>query len=174
MIGDCLGSVLAYDALCINSDYFSSDSSTTQIPKEPLFILNESVPITPVSTASGGRSPFSHSIGKTLSKPKSLNLDIKNVFSTQKSSNSEGYYPHSPGVFHEDISDANTDMSADDAIPKSPSIFSHLANGSSSCSVSSVISEKFEFNVSQFFTFGSPLGLVLAHRKLVKNKSKVI
>ncbi|NXL21711.1 PITM3 protein, partial [Setophaga kirtlandii] len=150
LIGDCIGGILGFDAICYNSNtaYESRNSSRrgsiSSIQDNPLLAEDSSL----------GDS-------KHLSKS---NTDISGVLEDEKQrpplprkqSDSSTYECDTITQHHAFLSSIHSSVLKDGAeLPPVDSSFSEVNLG------------RFEFEVSDFFLFGSPLGLVLAMRSTV-------
>ncbi|KAF2975394.1 hypothetical protein EK904_010838 [Melospiza melodia maxima] len=150
LIGDCIGGILGFDAICYNSNtaYESQNSSRrgsiSSIQDNPLSAEDSSL----------GDS-------KHLSKS---NIDISGILEDEKQrpplprkqSDSSTYECDTITQHHAFLSSIHSSVLKDGAeLPPVDSSFSEVNLG------------RFEFEVSDFFLFGSPLGLVLAMRSTV-------
>ncbi|XP_068066915.1 membrane-associated phosphatidylinositol transfer protein 3 isoform X4 [Anomalospiza imberbis] len=150
LIGDCIGGILGFDAICYNSNtaYESRNSSRrgsiSSIQDNPLLAEDSSL----------GDS-------KHLSKS---NIDISGIVEEEeqrpplprKQSDSSTYDCDTITQHHAFLSSIHSSVLKDGAdLPPVDSSLSEVNLG------------RFEFEVSDFFLFGSPLGLVLAMRNTV-------
>ncbi|XP_053851749.1 membrane-associated phosphatidylinositol transfer protein 3 isoform X1 [Vidua macroura] len=150
LIGDCIGGILGFDAICYNSNtaYESRNSSRrgsiSSIQDNPLLAEDSSL----------GDS-------KHLSKS---NIDISGIVEEEKQrpplprkqSDSSTYDCDTITQHHAFLSSIHSSVLKDGAdLPPVDSSLSEVNLG------------RFEFEVSDFFLFGSPLGLVLAMRSTV-------
>ncbi|XP_053817580.1 membrane-associated phosphatidylinositol transfer protein 3 isoform X1 [Vidua chalybeata] len=150
LIGDCIGGILGFDAICYNSNtaYESRNSSRrgsiSSIQDNPLLAEDSSL----------GDS-------KHLSKS---NIDISGIVEEEKQrppmprkqSDSSSYDCDTITQHHAFLSSIHSSVLKDGAdLPPVDSSLSEVNLG------------RFEFEVSDFFLFGSPLGLVLAMRSTV-------
>ncbi|KAF4794185.1 membrane-associated phosphatidylinositol transfer protein 3-like protein [Turdus rufiventris] len=150
LIGDCIGGILGFDAICYNSNttYESQNTSRrgsiSSIQDNPLLAEDSSL----------GDS-------KHLSKS---NIDISGIVEDEKQrpplprkqSDSSTYDCDTITQHHAFLSSIHSSVLKDG--PDLPPVDSSL---------SEVNLGRFEFEVSDFFLFGSPLGLVLAMRSTV-------
>ncbi|CAM9759570.1 unnamed protein product [Bubo scandiacus] len=150
LIGDCIGGILGFDAICSNSNTAdesrnsSRRGSTSSIQDNPLLAEDSSL---------GG--------SKRLSKS---NIDISGIMEDEK--------PRQPLPRKQsDSSTYDCDTITQHHVFLSSIHSSVLKDGADFPPVNSSLSEvnlgRFEFEVSDFFLFGSPLGLVLAMRSTV-------
>ncbi|XP_041281300.1 membrane-associated phosphatidylinositol transfer protein 3 isoform X3 [Onychostruthus taczanowskii] len=150
LIGDCIGGILGFDAICYNSNtaYESRNSSRrgsiSSIQDNPLLAEDSGL----------GDS-------KQLSKS---NIDISGILEDEKQrpplprkqSDSSTYECDTITQHHAFLSSIHSSVLKDGAdLPPVDSSLSEVNLG------------RFEFEVSDFFLFGSPLGLVLAMRSTV-------
>ncbi|XP_071789761.1 membrane-associated phosphatidylinositol transfer protein 1-like isoform X2 [Asterias amurensis] len=187
VVADCMGAILGYDALCRGGTVCNSNTSSPANVSDALSSPSSSVetynPQPPHRCASSSRcmerlgSESLDSSSKRLSLSSSdlqaLQDDVvvrSRSETTPSPSQAERLKQFSSHVFfNKEVSLTNEPMSA-----------TGQASGydwrrTSSCSqASSMISDyihapasRLDFEVMQFFTFGSPLGIVLAHRKLL-------
>ncbi|XP_016158525.1 PREDICTED: membrane-associated phosphatidylinositol transfer protein 3 isoform X3 [Ficedula albicollis] len=148
LIGDCIGGILGFDAICYNSNTAFESRNTSRrgsissIQDNPLLAEDSSL----------GDS-------KQLSKS---NIDILGVMEDgkqrlpRKQSDSSTYDCDTISQHHALLSSIHSSVLKDGAdLPPVDSSLSEVNLG------------RFEFEVSDFFLFGSPLGLVLAMRSTV-------
>uniref|UniRef100_A0A672UXP2 Membrane-associated phosphatidylinositol transfer protein 3 n=1 Tax=Strigops habroptila TaxID=2489341 RepID=A0A672UXP2_STRHB len=150
LIGDCIGGILGFDAICYNSN--TADESRNSSRRGSISSIQDN-PLLAEDSSLGG--------SKRLSKS---NIDISGIMEDEK--------PRQP------LPRKQSDSSTYDCDPITQhhaflsSIHSSvLKDGADFPPVNSSLSEvnlgRFEFEVSDFFLFGSPLGLVLAMRSTV-------
>uniref|UniRef100_A0A8V5GZK6 Membrane-associated phosphatidylinositol transfer protein 3 n=1 Tax=Melopsittacus undulatus TaxID=13146 RepID=A0A8V5GZK6_MELUD len=150
LIGDCIGGILGFDAICYNSN--TADESRNNSRRGSISSIQDN-PLLAEDSSLGD--------SKRLSKS---NIDISGIMEDEK-----------PG---QPLPRKQSDSSTYDCDPITQhhaflsSIHSSvLKDGSDFPPVNSGLSEvnlgRFEFEVSDFFLFGSPLGLVLAMRSTV-------
>ena len=173
IIGDSLGSLLVYDSLCQSNNLPNVDTSSlgsnhrTPSPN-PMAIKNQlqqqqsassSLPVspTPMSNQTNNANPLIN-ISDTVDAPNNLFSLKRTGSSSSKISNSSG-----GGGGGGELSPM-TLLSP----PATPSIPMYLNSAQSS------FDERLDFDVTHFFVLGSPLGLILASRKLSNNTRKRI
>uniref|UniRef100_A0A8C5J9N2 Membrane-associated phosphatidylinositol transfer protein 3 n=1 Tax=Junco hyemalis TaxID=40217 RepID=A0A8C5J9N2_JUNHY len=150
LIGDCIGGILGFDAICYNSNtaYESQNSSRRG--------SISSIQDNPLSTEDSSLGDSKH-----LSKS---NIDISGILEDEKQrpplprkqSDSSTFECDTITQHHAFLSSIHSSVLKDGAeLPPVDSSFSEVNLG------------RFEFEVSDFFLFGSPLGLVLAMRSTV-------
>ncbi|XP_014736660.1 PREDICTED: membrane-associated phosphatidylinositol transfer protein 3 isoform X2 [Sturnus vulgaris] len=145
LIGDCIGGILGFDAICYNSNtaYESRNTSRrgsiSSIQENPLLAEDSSL-----------------DDSKQLSRS---TVDISGVMEDEKprkQSDSSTYDCDTITQHHAFLSSIHSSVLKDGAdLPPVDSSLSEVNLG------------RFEFEVSDFFLFGSPLGLVLAMRSTV-------
>ncbi|XP_039576926.1 membrane-associated phosphatidylinositol transfer protein 3 isoform X3 [Passer montanus] len=150
LIGDCIGGILGFDAICYNSNtaYESRNSSRRG--------SISSIQDNPLLAEDSGLGDSKH-----LSKS---NIDISGIMEDEKQrpppprkqSDSSTYECDTITQHHAFLSSIHSSVLKDGAdLPPVDSSLSEVNLG------------RFEFEVSDFFLFGSPLGLVLAMRSTV-------
>lgn len=165
LIGDSVGSLLVYDALCLNTiSNFDESSSNSSVQNYSNDNNNNKVNHTnaPKKQESNKANSTSPSPSPTISRYPLININDTNadlIEHDQEASNSK-----KPNL----VQRCNSSLSNSSGIefnaspyltPPSPTLTPTLMK-SVSCD------ERLEFDVNHFFVFGSPLGLVLAARKL--------
>uniref|UniRef100_A0A3B4AVJ1 DDHD domain-containing protein n=1 Tax=Periophthalmus magnuspinnatus TaxID=409849 RepID=A0A3B4AVJ1_9GOBI len=128
VIGDCVGGILGFDALC-SSSIVVSESQNSSRRGSTINLLSPGIVINSISPSSPTLEGSRH-----LSRS---NIDI----------------PRSSGQ--------------DDPKKQLPPAFTPVFSSSNSTMLEGGSLGKFDFEVTDFFLFGSPLGLVLALRKTV-------
>ncbi|KFV51747.1 Membrane-associated phosphatidylinositol transfer protein 3, partial [Gavia stellata] len=150
LIGDCIGGILGFDAICYNSD--TADESRNSSRRGSISSIQDN-PLLAEDSSLGG--------SKRLSKS---NIDISGIMEDEK--------PRQPLPRKQsDSSTYDCDTITQHHAFLSSIHSSVLQDGADFPPVNSSLSEvnlgRFEFEVSDFFLFGSPLGLVLAMRSTV-------
>ncbi|XP_069471138.1 membrane-associated phosphatidylinositol transfer protein 3 isoform X2 [Ambystoma mexicanum] len=153
LIGDCVGGILGFDALCYststNGESHNSSRRGSTSSNQDNSILSED-------------SSSSFVSSKRLSKS---NIDIFGILEDEESrqtfprkqSDSSTYDCDTIAQHHAFLSSIQASVLKVDA--DFPPI--------NSCNLCDVVVGRFDFEVSDFFLFGSPLGLVLAMRRTV-------
>ena len=164
VIGDSIGSLIGFDALCRSGHSCSSQfGSETSIPdlsdaqKTPEPSQNTKPILTPrqnplISISDGSGNEDTEDIPGSKSNQKSKTLPAK-------TGTSAVVRPYLKSFSHP--SDPN-DESATHRLLTAP-----LPRRRSSCSSDQSCCHRFDFEVTDFFMFGSPLGLVLTFRKML-------
>ncbi|XP_042686414.1 membrane-associated phosphatidylinositol transfer protein 3 isoform X2 [Centrocercus urophasianus] len=150
LIGDCIGGILGFDAICCNTN--RTDESQNSSRRGSISSIQDN-PLLTEDSSLGGR--------KHLSKS---NIDISEIMEDEeprqllprKQSDSSTYNCDTITNHHAFLSSICSSVLKDDAdfLPANSSL-------------SDVNLGRFDFEVSDFFLFGSPLGLVLAMRSTV-------
>ncbi|POI34611.1 hypothetical protein CIB84_001638 [Bambusicola thoracicus] len=150
LIGDCIGGILGFDAICYNTN--RTDESQNSSRRGSISSIQDN-PLLTEDSSLGGR--------KHLSKS---NIDISEIVEDEeprqllprKQSDSSTYNCDTITHHHAFLSSIHSSMLKDDAdfLPVNSSL-------------SDINLGRFDFEVSDFFLFGSPLGLVLAMRSTV-------
>ncbi|KFP18532.1 Membrane-associated phosphatidylinositol transfer protein 3, partial [Egretta garzetta] len=150
LIGDCIGGILGFDAICSNSN--TADESQNSSRRGSISSIQDN-PLLAEDSSLGD--------SKRLSKS---NIDISGIMEDEKprqplprkQSDSSAYDCDTITQHHAFLSSIHSSVLKDGAdFPPVTSSLSEVNLG------------RFEFEVSDFFLFGSPLGLVLAMRSTV-------
>ena len=160
VIGDSIGSLLVYDSLCLPNNVFpSGDDSSLNASSNNSSLLNVQSPKL--------RSNMAHSANPSPVFARKFNSPVINVNDSEvenELSIKRGCSSVSSGNgLDSTITSYLTPPSQSSTITLS---LPHLPTGLNN---SESVEERLDFDVSHFFVFGSPLGLVLAHRKLSNN-----
>ncbi|XP_014911462.1 membrane-associated phosphatidylinositol transfer protein 2-like isoform X7 [Poecilia latipinna] len=163
LIGDCVGGILGFDVLC-NSTPTVNESQNSSRRGSVISVQDQDLlsPGIIVNSGHGSSSPTLES-SRHLSRS---NIDIPRVSSSddtkkqlpRKRSDSSTYELDTIKQHQAFLSSLHSSVLKSDAASRRSSS-STMLDGSSL--------GKFDFEVSDFFLFGSPLGLVLALRKTV-------
>ncbi|XP_043910804.1 membrane-associated phosphatidylinositol transfer protein 3 [Protopterus annectens] len=153
IIGDCVGGIIGFDALCYSA------STTGDSPNSSRRGSVSSTQDNPISSDESNSNLYG---SKRLSKS---NIDISGTSEDEeprkqlprKQSDSSTYDCDSISQHHAFLSSIHSSVLKDDS-DFQPASSSSLSDGNPG---------RFEFEVSDFFLFGSPLGLVLAMRRTV-------
>ncbi|XP_065588227.1 membrane-associated phosphatidylinositol transfer protein 3 isoform X2 [Cyrtonyx montezumae] len=150
LVGDCIGGILGFDAICCNTN--RTDESQNSSRRGSISSIQDNPLLTEDSSLGGG---------KHLSKS---NTDLSEIMEDEeqrqllprKQSDSSTYDRDTITQHHAFLSSIHSSVLKDDAdfLPVNSSL-------------SDVNLGRFDFEVSDFFLFGSPLGLVLAMRSTV-------
>lgn len=160
LIGDSVGSLLVYDALCLNTAVFSNFDETSSTTSS---VHNYRTPMTKQfekrsSTKTNSSSP---SPSPTLNRNPLININDTNADLVDN-------------VIDNKVHRCNSSLSNSSGLeftmssyltPPSPTLTPTLTK--------IAYDERLDFDVTHFFVFGSPLGLILASRKLANKSSKL-
>ncbi|XP_040388150.1 membrane-associated phosphatidylinositol transfer protein 3 isoform X3 [Cygnus olor] len=156
LVGDCIGGILGFDAICYNAN--RADESRNSSRRGSISSIQDNPLLTEDSSLGGS---------KRLSKS---NIDISEIMEDEdprqplprKQSDSSTYGCDTITQHHAFLSSAFSLLSIHSSVLKDDADFLPVNS-----SLSEVNLGRFEFEVSDFFIFGSPLGLVLAMRSTV-------
>ncbi|KAM6165543.1 membrane-associated phosphatidylinositol transfer protein 2 isoform 6-T6 [Erethizon dorsatum] len=151
LIGDCVGGILAFDALCYSSQPVSESQSSSRrgsvVSVQDAELLSPGILVNTASGSSGGSGGSSLESSRHLSRS---NIDI----------------PRSNGT--EDPKRQLPRKRSDSSTYELDTIQQHQAFLSSSPVLDGAAAlGRFDFEIADLFLFGCPLGLVLALRKTV-------
>ncbi|XP_056447738.1 membrane-associated phosphatidylinositol transfer protein 2-like isoform X2 [Gadus chalcogrammus] len=165
LIGDCVGGILGFDALCTSnqtvneSQNSSRRGSVVSVQDQDLLSPGFIVPCGQ-GLMSPGLEASRHLSRSNIDIPRSgssASDDTKKPL-TRKRSDSGTYEVDTIKQHHAFLSSLHSNVLRSDGVSRRSSSSTMLDAGALG---------KFEFEVSDFFMFGSPLGLVLALRKTV-------
>ncbi|XP_022246959.1 protein retinal degeneration B-like isoform X2 [Limulus polyphemus] len=165
VIGDSLGAVLLYDALCRTSQlnsHYGSESSIAEV--EPTNQQSADIRNRPHSPSYTGRPNPLISISNG-----SGNEDVGEISRSRR----PGTVTSSIRTYRKSYSHPkDADSTNYDAASYTRLLSAPLPRRSSSTSSDQSIQHKIEFEVSDFFMFGSPLGMIMAYRKIMSFDEK--
>uniref|UniRef100_A0A672JUJ7 DDHD domain-containing protein n=1 Tax=Salarias fasciatus TaxID=181472 RepID=A0A672JUJ7_SALFA len=161
LIGDCVGGILGFDALC-SSNQTVNESQNSSRRGSIISVQDLLSPGIIVNSGHGSASPTLEG-SRHLSRS---NIDIPRASSGEdakrqlprKRSDSSTYELDTIKQHQAFLTSLHSSVLRSDAVSRRSSSSTMLDGGSLG---------KFDFEVSDFFLFGSPLGLVLALRKTV-------
>ncbi|XP_064798309.1 membrane-associated phosphatidylinositol transfer protein 2-like isoform X6 [Oncorhynchus masou masou] len=166
VIGDCVGGILGFDALCSSnvtvseSQNSSRRGSTVSVQDtdllSPGIIINSVSPSSPSSPSLEGSRHLSRS---NIDIPRSLGPDDPKTMLPRKRSDSSTYELDTIKQHQAFLSSLHRSVLRTDPGSRRSSSSTMLEGGGSL--------GRLDFEVADFFLFGSPLGLVLALRKTV-------
>ncbi|XP_029513229.2 membrane-associated phosphatidylinositol transfer protein 2-like isoform X1 [Oncorhynchus nerka] len=166
VIGDCVGGILGFDALCSSnvtvseSQNSSRRGSTVSVQDtdllSPGIIINSVSPSSPSSPSLEGSRHLSRS---NIDIPRSLGPDDPKTMLPRKRSDSSTYELDTIKQHQAFLSSLHSSVLRTDPGSRRSSSSTMLEGGGSL--------GRLDFEVADFFLFGSPLGLVLALRKTV-------
>uniref|UniRef100_A0A8C7QGG8 DDHD domain-containing protein n=1 Tax=Oncorhynchus mykiss TaxID=8022 RepID=A0A8C7QGG8_ONCMY len=165
VIGDCVGGILGFDALCSSnvtvseSQNSSRRGSTVSVQDtdllSPGIIINSVSPSSPSSPSLEGSRHLSRS---NIDIPRSLGPDDPKTMLPRKRSDSSTYELDTIKQHQAFLSSLHSSVLRTDPGSRRSSSSTMLEGGALG---------RLDFEVADFFLFGSPLGLVLALRKTV-------
>lgn len=171
LIGDSIGSLFVYDALCLNTNLFShfDESSSTTSSSQNCTLSNNNNNNKNLEQRINSNSP---SPSPTLNRNPLISInDMHTEFIQEQTTPSSPQLPTTPTLMSQHQR-CNSSLSNSSGLeyasttfltPPSPTLTPTLVKNSSSNT-----DLRLDFEASHFFVFGSPLGLVLAYRKLSK------
>ncbi|XP_067378425.1 membrane-associated phosphatidylinositol transfer protein 2-like isoform X4 [Channa argus] len=163
LIGDCVGGILGFDALC-NSSQTVNESQNSSRRGSVISVQDQDLlsPGIIVNSGHGSASPTlegsRHLSRSNIDIPRASAGDETKRQMTRKRSDSSTYELDTIKQHQAFLSSLHSSVLRNDAASRRSSSSTMLDGGSLG---------KFDFEVSDFFLFGSPLGLVLALRKTV-------
>ncbi|KAM3868494.1 membrane-associated phosphatidylinositol transfer protein 2-like isoform 5-T5 [Diretmus argenteus] len=163
LIGDCVGGILGFDALC-NSNQTVNESQNSSRRGSVVSVQEQDLlsPGIIINSGHGSASPTlegsRHLSRSNIDIPRSSGADDTNRQLPRKRSDSSTYEVDTIKQHQAFLSSLHSSVLRNDPTSRRSSSSTMLDGGSLG---------KFDFEVSDFFLFGSPLGLVLALRKTV-------
>uniref|UniRef100_A0A1A7X347 DDHD domain-containing protein n=1 Tax=Iconisemion striatum TaxID=60296 RepID=A0A1A7X347_9TELE len=163
LIGDCVGGILGFDALC-NSGPTVNESQNSSRRGSVISVQDQDLlsPGIIVNSVHGSASPTlegsRHLSRSNIDIPRTSVSDETKRQLPRKRSDSSTYELDTIKQHQAFLSSLHSSVLRNDAVSRRSSSSTMLDGGSLG---------KFDFEVSDFFLFGSPLGLVLALRKTV-------
>ncbi|NXC42416.1 PITM2 protein, partial [Penelope pileata] len=149
LVGDCVGGILGFDALCYSNQTVSESQNSS---RRGSVVMNNS------HCSSGSNLEASRHLSRSnIDIPRSNGEDPKKQL-PRKRSDSSTYEMDTIKQHQAFLSSLHSSVLRNDPGSRRSSSSTMLDGGSIG---------KFEFEISDFFLFGSPLGLVLALRKTV-------
>ena len=168
IIGDSIGSLLVYDSLCqLNSTYANSEglsTSSSQSNLNQMYTkkLSQKSKKSSTKTTSTSSSPL---LKRNETNPL---INISNVHLDLDQSDLES----SSATIVTQCGSSGADSLHGIDFSTTSYLTPLQSSGQASPFISINLEDKLEFDVSHFFVFGSPLGLVLAYRKLAHGSRK--
>ncbi|XP_061788878.1 membrane-associated phosphatidylinositol transfer protein 2-like isoform X4 [Nerophis lumbriciformis] len=163
LIGDCVGGILGFDALC-SSNQTVNESQNSSRRGSLVSVQDQDLlsPGTIINCGQGSASPTlegsRHLSRSNIDIPRTMPSEDNKRQLPRKRSDSSTYELDTIKQHQAFLSSLHSSVLRGDATPR---------RSSSSTMLDGAMLGKFEFEVSDFFLFGSPLGLVLALRKTV-------
>ncbi|XP_041666598.1 membrane-associated phosphatidylinositol transfer protein 2-like [Cheilinus undulatus] len=162
VIGDCVGGILGFDALCSSSVIVSESQNSSRrgsaISVQDTDLLSPGIVINSVSPSSPSLEGSRHLSRSNIDIPRSSGPDDPKRQLPRKRSDSSTYELDTIKHHQAFLSSLHSSVLHGEPGSRRSSNSTMLEGGSLG---------KFDFEVTDFFLFGSPLGLVLALRKTV-------
>lgn len=162
VIGDCVGGILGFDALCSSSLTVSESQNSSRrgstISVQDTDLLSPGIVINSISPPSPSLEGSRHLSRSNIDIPRSSGPDDPKKQLPRKRSDSSTYELDTIKHHHAFLSSLHSSVLHGEPGSRRSSNSTMLEGGSLG---------KFDFEVNDFFLFGSPLGLVLALRKTV-------
>ncbi|XP_042297577.1 membrane-associated phosphatidylinositol transfer protein 2 isoform X3 [Sceloporus undulatus] len=164
LVGDCVGGILGFDALCYSSQTMSESQNSSRrgsvISVQDTDLLSPGIIVNNSYCSGGSNLEASRHLSRSnIDIPRSNGEDSKKQF-PRKRSDSSTYELDT-------ISQHQAFLSRNSLHSSALRNYSGSRRSSSSTALDGGNVGKFEFDITDFFLFGSPLGLVLALRKTV-------
>ncbi|XP_070759904.1 membrane-associated phosphatidylinositol transfer protein 2-like isoform X3 [Enoplosus armatus] len=163
LIGDCVGGILGFDALCSSNQTVNESQNSSR--RGSVVSVQDQDLLSPgiiVNSGHGSASPTlegsRHLSRSNIDIPRAGAGDDTKRQLPRKRSDSSTYEMDTIKQHQAFLSSLHSSVLRNDAVSRRSSSSTMLDGGSLG---------KFDFEVSDFFLFGSPLGLVLALRKTV-------
>ncbi|KAG9487664.1 hypothetical protein GDO78_007460 [Eleutherodactylus coqui] len=161
LVGDCVGGILGFDALCYNSQTVSESQNSSRrgsvVSVQDTDLLSPGISVNNSYCSSSNLETSRHLSRSNIDIPRSNGEDPKKQL-PRKRSDSSTYELDTIKQHQAFLSSLHSSVLRNDPGSRRSSSSTMLDGGSVG---------KFEFEISDFFLFGSPLGLVLALRKTV-------
>ncbi|XP_008421580.1 membrane-associated phosphatidylinositol transfer protein 2 isoform X2 [Poecilia reticulata] len=162
VIGDCVGGILGFDALCSSSVTVSESQNSSRrgstISVQDTELLSPGIIINSISPSSPSLEGSRHLSRSNIDIPRSSGPDDPKKQLPRKRSDSSTYELDTIKHHQAFLSSLHSSVLHGEPGSRRSSNSTMLDGGSLG---------KFDFEVTDFFLFGSPLGLVLALRKTV-------
>ncbi|KAJ6656641.1 hypothetical protein lerEdw1_003528 [Lerista edwardsae] len=160
LVGDCVGGILAFDALCHSNQTMSESQNSSRRGSIDADLLSPGIVVNNSYCSGGSNLEASRHLSRSnVDIPRSNGEDSRKQPQPQrKRSDSSTYELETLSQHQAFLSSLNSNVLRNYPGSRRSSSSAVLDGGSLG---------KFEFEISDFFLFGSPLGLVLALRKTV-------
>ncbi|XP_037338339.2 membrane-associated phosphatidylinositol transfer protein 2-like isoform X5 [Pungitius pungitius] len=162
LIGDCVGGILGFDALCSSNQPVNESQNSSRrgsiVSGQDQDLLSPGITVSGHGSASPTLEATRHLSRSNIDIPRASAADDTKRQLLRKGSDSSTYEPDTIKQHQAFLTSLHSSVLRSDAASRRSSS-STMLDGSSQ--------GKFDFEVSDFFMFGSPLGLVLALRKTV-------
>lgn len=161
LVGDCVGGILGFDALCYSNQTVSESQNSSRrgsvVSVQDTDLLSPGISVNNSYCSSSNLETSRHLSRSNIDIPRSNGEDPKRQL-PRKRSDSSTYELDTIKQHQAFLSSLHSSVLRNDPGSRRSSSSTMLDGGSIG---------KFEFEISDFFLFGSPLGLVLALRKTV-------
>ncbi|NXR20279.1 PITM2 protein, partial [Cinclus mexicanus] len=159
LVGDCVGGILGFDALCYSNQTVSeSQNSSRRGSVVSVQLLSPGITVNNSHCSSGSNLETSRHLSRSnIDIPRSNGEDPKKQL-PRKRSDSSTYELDTIKQHQAFLSSLHSSVLRNDPTSRRSSSSTMLDGGNIG---------KFDFEITDFFLFGSPLGLVLALRKTV-------
>ncbi|XP_029427224.1 membrane-associated phosphatidylinositol transfer protein 2 isoform X3 [Rhinatrema bivittatum] len=161
LIGDCVGGILGFDALCYSSQTVSESQNSSRrgsvVSVQDTDLLSPGIIVNSYCSSGSNLEASRHLSRSNIDIPRSNGEDPKKQL-PRKRSDSSTYELDTIKQHQAFLSSLHSTVLRNDPGSRRSSGSTVLDGGSVG---------KFEFEIADFFLFGSPLGLVLALRKTV-------
>ncbi|KAM6377801.1 membrane-associated phosphatidylinositol transfer protein 2 isoform 6-T7 [Pluvialis apricaria] len=162
LVGDCVGGILGFDALCYSNQTVSESQNSSRrgsvVSVQDTDLLSPGITVNNSYCSSGSNLEASRHLSRSnIDIPRSNGEDPKKQL-PRKRSDSSTYELDTIKQHQAFLSSLHSSVLRNDPGSRRSSSSTMLDGGNVG---------KFEFEVTDFFLFGSPLGLVLALRKTV-------
>ncbi|XP_065548509.1 membrane-associated phosphatidylinositol transfer protein 2 isoform X9 [Lathamus discolor] len=162
LVGDCVGGILGFDALCYSNQTVSESQNSSRrgsvVSVQDTDLLSPGITVNNSYCSSGSNLEASRHLSRSnIDIPRSNGEDPKKQL-PRKRSDSSTYELDTIKQHQAFLSSLHSSVLRNDPGSRRSSSSTMLDGGNIG---------KFEFDITDFFLFGSPLGLVLALRKTV-------
>ncbi|NXI79176.1 PITM2 protein, partial [Rhipidura dahli] len=162
LVGDCVGGILGFDALCCSNQTVSESQNSSRrgsvVSVQDTDLLSPGITVNNSHCSSGSNLEASRHLSRSnIDIPRSNGEDPKKQL-PRKRSDSSTYELDTIKQHQAFLSSLHSSVLRNDPTSRRSSSSTMLDGGNIG---------KFDFEISDFFLFGSPLGLVLALRKTV-------
>ncbi|XP_014730400.1 PREDICTED: membrane-associated phosphatidylinositol transfer protein 2 isoform X4 [Sturnus vulgaris] len=162
LVGDCVGGILGFDALCYSNQTVSESQNSSRrgsvVSVQDTDLLSPGITVNNSHCSSGSNLEASRHLSRSnIDIPRSNGEDPKKQL-PRKRSDSSTYEMDTIKQHQAFLSSLHSSVLRNDPTSRRSSSSTMLDGGNIG---------KFDFEITDFFLFGSPLGLVLALRKTV-------
>ncbi|XP_054145057.1 membrane-associated phosphatidylinositol transfer protein 2 isoform X1 [Melozone crissalis] len=162
LVGDCVGGILGFDALCYSNQTVSESQNSSRrgsvVSVQDTDLLSPGITVNNSHCSSGSNLEASRHLSRSnIDIPRSNGEDPKKQL-PRKRSDSSTYELDTIKQHQAFLSSLHSSVLRNDPTSRRSSSSTMLDGGNIG---------KFDFEITDFFLFGSPLGLVLALRKTV-------